>query len=151
MIVTALIQAIKLLFMAVTWLLFWFGLIALVKVYLHLTFRKSLEKKFERSSFCFKDLLSYFNLVVASLSALAKKKKTWCFFEIGKLDYYLSMVATMVGNKKKNYTTRRTLGNAIQGKKYFRAWHYTTHTNDHWEMFFSLININLVGIWNKNK
>ena len=29
-----------------------------------------------------------------------------------------------------------TLENAIQGKKYFRAWHYTAHTNHHWEMFF---------------
>ena len=43
----------------------------------------------------------------------------------------------MVDDKKKDYD----LGNAILGKKYFRAWQYTTHTNHHWEMFFSLSQI----------
>ena len=48
-------------------------------------------------------------------------------------------------------TTQRTLKNAILGKKYFRSWHYTTYTNHHWEIFFSLFIINLVGIWTRNK
>ena len=59
----------------------------------------------------------------------------------------------MVGDKKSFFgTTRRTLGNAILGKKYFREWDYTTHTNHHLEMFYSLfISHKLAWIWNKNK
>ena len=41
----ALIQAVKLHSTAITRLLFQFGLLALVKAYLHYTFRNSLEKK----------------------------------------------------------------------------------------------------------
>ena len=35
-------------------------------------------------------------------------------------------------------TTHRMLENSILWKKYFTAWHYTTQTNHHWEMIFSL-------------
>ena len=43
------------------------------------------------------------------------------------------------------------LRNTILGKKYFTAWDYTTQTIHQLEMFFSLIIINLVGTWNKNR
>ena len=42
-------------------------------------------------------------------------------------------------------TTRRMLLSAVPWKKYFKAWYYTTQTNQQWEIFFSLFIINLVG------
>ena len=48
-------------------------------------------------------------------------------------------------------TTRRTLENAILGKKYFRARLYAIHTNHHEEMFFSFFIINLMEISNRSK
>ena len=58
----------------------------------------------------------------------------------------LPKVNIIVGNKKIFFgTTRRILENVILGKKYFRAWHYTTHTNYHWEMFFLCLSQTWLG------
>ena len=46
----------------------WFSLFALVKAYLQLMFRESLEKKNQKSNFCFIDLLSYLNSVVSQIN-----------------------------------------------------------------------------------
>ena len=61
--------------------------------------------------------------------ALARKIKLMTFSLNREIRLVLTNGrTTMIGSTKKVFiTTRRTLGNAILGNKYFRASHYTTH------------------------
>ena len=75
--------------------------------------------------------------------ALARKLKLLTFYQ----NWELRLVFTTGchhGWWQENFfgATCGMLENAIQGKKYFRAWHYTTHANHHWEIFFSVFIIN---------
>ena len=80
-----------------------------------------------------------YELIFSDSSALARKLKLLTFSWNWE---------NMVGDKKNIFVITCWIeGNAILGKKYFRAIHYTIHTNHHWHMFFSLFIIKLVEIW----